>query len=72
MYEKSLILQHVAEQNVVDSSRWPISHSFPTRRSSDLTGASRETDVFKINITPLIFSVEFINYQEMINYYMPF
>ena len=25
-----------------------------------LQGASRETDVFEINITPLIFSVEFI------------
>ena len=35
-------------------------------------GASRETDVFEINITSLIFSVEFIYYHEMIRYYMPF
>jgi len=35
-------------------------------------GASRETDVFEINITPLIFSVEFIQYHDMIRYYMPF
>ena len=29
-------------------------------------------DVFQINITPLIFSVEFIYYHEMIRYYAPF
>ena len=29
------------------------------------TGVSREKDVFEINITPLIFSVEFIYYHEM-------
>ena len=38
----------------------------------DIQGLSRETDVFEINITPLIFSAEFIYYHEMIRYYAPF
>ena len=38
----------------------------------NIQGESRETDVFQINITPLIFSVEFFYYHEMIRYYMPF
>jgi len=38
----------------------------------EIQSASRETDVFEINIIPLIFSVEFIYYHEMICYYMPF
>ena len=37
-----------------------------------IQGASRETDLFEINIAPLFFSVEFIYYHEMIRYYMPF
>ena len=35
-------------------------------------GVSRETDDFEIYIIPLIFSVEFIYYHEMIRYYVPF
>ena len=31
-----------------------------------IQGASRETDVFEINITLLIFSVEFIYYHEIV------
>ena len=37
-----------------------------------IQSVSREKDVFEINITPLIFSAEFIYYHEMIRYYMPF
>ena len=37
-----------------------------------IQNASRETDVLEINSTPLIFSVEFIWYHEMIRYYMSF
>ena len=32
----------------------------------EVQGASREADVFEINVTPLIFSVEFVHYHEMI------
>ena len=37
-----------------------------------IQGVSRETHVFEINFTPLIFSVAFIYYHEMIRHYMPF
>jgi hypothetical protein len=37
-----------------------------------MQGASRETDIFELNITPLIFSVEFIYYHEMVCYYKLF
>jgi hypothetical protein len=43
-----------------------------TRSERHIQSASRETDVFEINIIPLIFSVQFIYYHEMICFYMPF
>ena len=46
--------------------------SIVTEVSKIVQGASQEMDIFEINITPLIFSVEFIYYQEMLRYYMSF